>query len=1059
MYAMTIRMSSSIADKRCVVTSLFSVCMLTLFAAVACGQSLTGESGLSPKVEAELEYADRLMAAGLPSYSDAIFKSLTLPPEIMDIRRIKNACAQGKFDEAKAIISKRGGDSQEAWTLKLMLADGFYMWGKYGEAQGIYNSFFAKFPNGPKESLKGFYLESAYKYAQMMLMMDNKPAAAVAYRAALKSKPERHIDRQLKSELTEVLMQMAEEASSAECDNLLIETKKLVDEILWVQDLWFGRAIVTLAHMKKLQGDIDGAMELIEDYKAQLIEIDKNLQLSSDESGEDLTKLSPMAQCRYMIGVILHEEAQRILKEGGDKQKALDLLVGKKVGAKGKQSSGALQHFLNVFIRYPNTTWAPDCGIRFRQIEATLKKVWDKEVKAQITQDQWGVVEAAQFREARSLFNQQRFKEAAAAYEQVLSLFPEGDTSVAAMGELSACYIELEDYLLCDVLIRHLSERFCRNDELKVKAGDQIVRIAFKYDERGDKGRMREAYDVFFTYFKDHPRTASELFRFAEDAFRADDLDTALGYYNQIVTDHKGKPVYFDALSKIAFVYGRQEKPAEELKVLKQLIDELKATENSGHPLVSAMFRFANALKVMGPRYLPMAISRYAELEKLLGDKTTRLNYQRSADEAKANDQVLQGAMYYRAMADCMRKSVPKRVQDFFNEKYKRTVPPELILKTYYKAGAVKTLLSMVEQYPDSPFAPAALSQVGTLYTILNKPDDARKTLQRLQKDYKDTKEAANSVFMIGLNLLELGMEREATVYFKEMFSGTGTYPTSQILTAGRALYDVGQYEIAIQAFDRIIKSEKERGYLEPSRVLKGQALVALQRFKEAAPVLRSVLADYPGSGYTIDICLSASQAFAAVASETQNAEERRSLFDEAVVAMKRARKFAKEAGIQTKLDVGVARIFERKAASEVEFGDAEQAILYRNDAVAAYQTVIMFRNANDAEVRPHIEDAYLYCLPLLLEMERWDDALQDADRYLENFPNGKYALKIRQLQSRARVSGGTKATPVEDDASSEEAVADANEPASEATADAAEATETPIEAITPIEATTPEED
>ncbi len=64
-----------------------------------------------------------------------------------------------------------------------------------------------------------------------------------------------------------------------------------------------------------------------------------------------------------------------------------------------------------------------------------------------------------------------------------------------------------------------------------------------------------------------------------------------------------------------------------------------------------------------------------------------------------------------------------------------------------------------------------------------------------------------------------------------------------------------------------------------------------------------------------------------------------------------------------------------------------EQAILYRNDAVAAYETVIMFRNANDAEVRPHIEDAYFYCLPLLLEMERWDDALQDADRYLEKLP------------------------------------------------------------------------
>jgi len=78
---------------------------------------------------------------------------------------------------------------------------------------------------------------------------------------------------------------------------------------------------------------------------------------------------------------------------------------------------------------------------------------------------------------------------------------------------------------------------------------------------------------------------------------------------------------------------------------------------------------------------------------------------------------------------------------------------------------------------------------------------------------------------------------------------------------------------------------------------------------------------------------------------------------------------------------------------------------------------VIMFRNPNDEGVGPHIEDAYLYCLPLLLEMERWDDALQDADRYIKDFENGKHMLKVRQFQSKARVSGGTRAEEPEPEA------------------------------------------
>ena len=989
----------------CVCGSVAAACF-SLVPAARGQNALEGGSGLTPAQEMELDFADRLLAAGLPDYSRQVLEKINLPPEIMDIRKVQSFAAQGKFKEAEELVASRPGDAQGAWTLKLALADGYYAWGQYDKARALYDGFFKKFPQGPEEALKPFYLASAYKYAQMMILTGNPKAAADAYRMALKSKPEKHIARQLQSELAEVLIRLAETTTGEEQKAVLAETQKVVDEILWVQDVWFGRAIVMLAHMRMITGNVDGALTLVDDYGTELSGIDKALREQS-RPDEDLTKLSPMAQCRYMVGVIMHNEAQKILREGGDRQKALDLLIGKPGEAGG---SGAIQHFLNVFVRYPNTAWAPDAGNRFRQVEELLKQEWKKEVKAKITPEQWAAVETAQFREARALFNQQLFAEASSNYEQVLTLFPERDTSVPAMGELAASYIETGDFVLADTVVRHVAERFNKHPTMMSVAGDQVIRIAFKYGEQNEPDKQRETFGVFFEYFKNHPRTVLELFRFAEEAFSKNELDLALGYYQRIVDEHEGKPAYMDALNRVSMIYAKQGKAQEELKALNLLIKKLDAAGRKDNLVISAMYRFASTLRGLGPKYVDAAVARYKQIEDLLKDETKRAAYQQSPEEAKANLQVLQGAMLFGAISDAMRTEVPTNVLAAFELRAKRKVPPATILNGYYKAGAVKRLIELVDMFPDSSFAPAALSQAGTLNTVIGKADDARLVLQRLQKDYPDSPEAANAVFMIGRNLLEMGMRREAVAYFKQMFSGAGgSYSGSQILTAGRELFSAKEYEIAIEAFDRVIQNEKDRGLLEPARVEKGQSLVQLGRYADALVVLEKVLEDYPSSGYTMSICRSASEAYAAVASETADEKARFDLFNKAVTTMNRARRFAQDDGVRTELDVGVARIFERKTAAERKFGTAAKADEYRNEAVAAYQAVIMFRDPNNAALAPHLQDAYAYCLPLMLEMERWDDVVDDAQKYLSTFPSGKHVLIVRQALTRARVGGGSE--------------------------------------------------
>jgi len=956
-------------------------------------------------VRREVRYAEGLTDLGMPDYAQMVLDRIQDPKAgaLYKVVKLRGLIAMGHFDDVKALIAKEPAqNSQDVWAMKMTLADGFYAWGRYDEAHGIYKAMFNTYPNGPPESLNDFYMGSAYKCAQMLTLMGRIEGAVGTYANVLKAKTPEHVRRQCLTESAELLVKLVEKSEGAQQQKFVNRIEKITNEILWVQDLWFGKAIVILAHVKLLQGDVDGAMKLVDDFWKQLKDVDDSLRRQAEETGEDFTRLSPLVECRYLLGAMMQNEAHRLLASGGDREKVITLLAGKKVrrGHVEKRTTGALQHFLNVFIRYPGTSWAPDAGMRGAQVEELLKREFGAKIEKKVTDEQMEKVRRFQFQNARALYNQSQYEQAAAAYLKVLNLFPEGRASVPGLSDLAKCYIELGNELYADMVIGHLAERFSRSSRLMVRAGDETLRFAELYRERNVPEKRDRAYNHYLNYYRHHPRAAMVLFRLGDERFTAGDMAGASSYYKQIIGDYSASPLHLDAMNKQAICLSKMGEHVEEVKALTAYIEKIEEQRKPGPAAANARYRQAYAYKQLGKKYLASAANRYSELINLL--KGDRSRYEQNPEESAANRAILEGAMFQRAACFALLAEPAEKVKT-------------------YKTYAIKAFTELVEEFPESEFAPMSLSQVGTLWTVLENPTEARKVLRRLQKEYPESKEAKNALFVLGRSLLELGMKRQATDVFKEMFTGEGKYTERQILSAALELYNASEYDVALEAFDRVLAVSPERAVDERASLGKGKLLIDRERYREGADLLEEMLKKYPNSGYTVEVCLYLSTAYSGLGNTEPDGEKRFDLFNSAIKAMRRARKFETSGGGRARSDVELGKILERKAGAEKEFGTPAKERKYREDAIAAYQTLTLLGDINDPEVRPYMEEAYGRCLPLLVKIERWEDIIEDCDQYLELFPRGRYIVEVRRWKNKAKVRTATE-TPAPSPAGAEHA-------------------------------------
>lgn len=988
--------------------------LLVLAMPLAYGQGAAPSDGNSNQaaIKQELEYIRLLQTSLLmPDFAELVIQDLkkNYPEAAVQVRvaELEGMLSQGKFADVKAIIDKRtDADSAETWGMRLALGDGYFTWGKYPEAQAIYDAFFKRFEKPPPE-LATFYRDSAYKYAQMMLQLKRDRDALASYRRLFNLKLDAPAERQFRSEMAELMVRIAENSPKAdEKKALLAEADKVVDALLWQQDIWFGKAIVLKAHIKLISGNVEDAQKMVENYMPQLKQVhDALIKEEKEQNVTGLVRLSPMAECRYLLGTMLYDEATKLMKTPGyDQEKVKVLLFGAKDKDGRRAGNGAFNHFINVFVQYPESQWAADSGSRVDEIKALVKKEFNVTIQVPITADQKAKMRQKQFAEARVLYNQNDFEKAAEALIDVVNRFPSSPETIPALGDLARCYIELNDEWGADVVVGHLAEKFCQNPDLMENAGNELMRVAEYYGDHKQASKRQEVYDLYLHNYRNHSLAPSTLMRFGEQAFKQQNFDSALNYYHQIAVGYTNSPLYFDALNRTAQIYEDHDNLTNAITALTELVQQTEARGRPGATLVSAQFRLALCQKSLAVtalradptgdagghmRDLLHAVGNFNQLAKSLSDPAGPYANPGSPADKERYQSILESALYNKAY--CL----------------------QLITKPADKAPALQKLavegyLDLANRFPKSKYVPSGLMQAGSIRSLAGDSAGANQIFEKLRKDYPDSAEAKNVLFEMGRRFLDMGYRAEAVDTFKKMFVEQGSYSDAQILLAGQELLKAKEYDLAAQAFDRVIQTAKEPVMRTTAQLNKAEVLVNQEQYATAVPLLKELAAALKGSSRLLDVNLLLGRAASEQGMREPDAGKRVELFNMAVNAMKLVKTYRTNQLDRATTDVQVGRLLTRKARAEEKFGTPEGARKYKGQAIAAYEALIMQSDPSNDEIVPVLQDAYHECLPLMAEIKVWQDLLDDCNTYLKNFPTGKYVTDVRTLKSQAEIEVST---------------------------------------------------
>jgi outer membrane protein assembly factor BamD (BamD/ComL family) len=1025
---------------------------LAVFASPAARAQEAAAEGEENKVDealkAEISYVEALVDNGFPDLAETVIAATKKKWPESDAMffaiEIRGMLSLGKFDDAeKRIAALPDRNGSKFWAARLEIANNYFKHGKKAECSAIYDEFFKKFAKPPKE-LREFYLQACYAWGQILVGDKRFEEAAKVYEGLLGMLNKKTNDDDANTwcnvacETADMYLYLATSRSKpAERKPYLDSAKKLVDQLLWEQGrpVYFGRAIAMKANIELLKGDVAKAQATIDDYMDQLVELHKAIEEFDPEGKVGLLRQSPMPLCRYMLADMLWKEAKAEFKKPKrNDERIKSLLFGEK-GKNGKRNgAGAFNHSLNVFIKYPESTWASQAGDMSEEIRKFAEDTYGAKIKTTITEEQRQKVRAMQFRSADEKFASGEYAEAIADYAQALAQYPEGRESIRAIENTATSFLNLiarnkgdkakvDGWRIdADAVEGYIAERFGghRDRAVMTDAGDAVLRLAALEKQRGEVSRADRLYKEFLLNYRRHANASLMAASIAGEAQRAGRFADAAALYEIICRNYTNSVHYATALVNLAVcheklgdrksaieclgVYVATEKSRlkrtqaqMQLAMLYQKdgLDTFKSAETNETPeAVSKQFGAGSAQIVRGiKQFLEFA----ATCEKALADPGV------PAVEKKQYGELREAALYL--AGDC----------------WGRITKPEGKLEECRRKSA-EALEAYVKQYPKGKYAKAAYVKLGTIYTALGDLAGSKDALDRLSKAFPDSDEAKNAMPRLAKNLIEMGLAKEGTEIYANMLRTDGAYTAQQFVNAGEALITAKSWDLADQAFEKAIAKAgtNQVTTVAKARIGQANALFRQKSYAEARSQLDLFLSDEKMS--KLPIAADANLLLVEVASEQgrleKNDQIRRKNFNAAVGAVKKLRAYwrSKPKHEQDAVDLMSADIVVRRMQAEDAMGLEAQAKDSCQTAAQMFQTFLQSHGVDEAHPidkmsageLANLERCYATMVPLFsrLGREQADVVLKFGQEYLEYFPNGKARTEIINCINRAKASG-----------------------------------------------------
>ncbi|MDY5953820.1 MAG: hypothetical protein SPK06_00095, partial [Kiritimatiellia bacterium] len=993
------------------------------------------------------DIADRVIAEGIRKYpaSAPSFKAAQTQVKL----------SQGKLKEVLAEIDASADkNSAEAWGSRLVVASYYYANRQYVEADRLYKAFFKQFPK-PTGEIVRIYQMAAYTYVGLLKLSNREKEAVPIYKLLLACPMDPDAKRTIQAEAATLMVRLAEEAPKAERETYLKPAEQIVKSLFWAQDIAYGQAIVLYASIKMIRtGDPKAAQAVLDQYMDVLKQIHEQIKEVDPKGTEGLLRQSPMPSCRYLLGVMYEKEADKEIAKGSDADdaKIKDLYLGAR-GKNGKRNAaGAYNHFINVFVNYPESQYAVAAGEHAERIRGIIKERYKTELKANINDEQMRKVRQQQFASARILFTENKFKEAAELNLTVLSGFPEMPESIPALQDTIQCYIELAsgevgperqmNLLYADTLVGYAAERFSGNPRLKELAGNLVRKAADLYEANGFKDNKEEALELFVRCFPDHSSSSYLASQQAGKLFDAKQWDEALEKYAQIARNYAGKPVALDALNRIVTIWEKKGDDVRRDEALKAYIAELDKLERPGMRLALAQYRLAE-----GQRIRAVGMNRLAESLReakaapaasagaaasasgnptsgTASGATANLPATPAAAAKEAIALFVRAIKGYGAIAAELAKPKsrcvsgsddPAKVAElreaclFLPALCYTQMKLDETRTAKFRAAAVGQFAKCVEQFPKGALAPKALLQIGTIQTTLGQAKEAQATLDRLSKEYPDSQEAKNSKPMLAAALIEMGQRGPGVALYREMLeTAGGKYTPEQYFTASQTMKGAREYDLAIQAAQKAIASAKKGSPIVPNALLEvARNQVLLKRFGEAHRSLDEFLKVYGKTELSLDANQLMIDVIAAEIADEGDDEKREALMKQAVAVLRTLKQYRNSEEDAIEYDLQSGNLLKGKMEAELKLDRKAAAEISRGKAIVAYLGITQRKHKSSPRVDAALEEAYRQMLPLMAEAKSWEDIRTSAEHYLQLFPKGRYATDVRQHLQAANIELG----------------------------------------------------